>query len=161
MGSLTGLGLASLGDEFHGIASSRAMLASTIAGYTGGTVLGLTYKQQMDYTFWQSVFIGASSAAGSGMVLAFPLLMDAQKHQPYIMSAIIGGWTGFFIGDWLSLSLFEKSSRDKHSSNVQFNLPGLTALPALLASEKIGPKRNAASFENGLTIPVADIEWRF
>jgi hypothetical protein len=161
MGSLTGLGLASLGDEFHGIASTRAILASTIAGYAGGTLLGFAYKPQTEYTFWQSVFIGASSTAGSGIMLAFPLLMEVDKHQPFIISALIGGWSGFFVGDILSKSLFEKTSRDKRSSNIQFNLPGLTALPALIASEKFGQRRGLSCLESAPAMPVANLEWRF
>ncbi|MBN1128462.1 MAG: hypothetical protein JXA71_05715 [Chitinispirillaceae bacterium] len=158
-GALTGFGLAMLGDEYHGIASTRAILASTIAGYAGGTWLSLSYHPQIDYTFWQSVFIGASVAAGTGIGVSFPLIFEANNHRAYILACIAGGWTGFYFGERLSLQLFEKSGRDAKHSGLRLDLPGLAALPLLLA-----PPSSAGS-EIALcetpALPLANLEWRF
>jgi hypothetical protein len=119
---------------------------------------------QIDYTFWQSIFIGASSAAGAGMVIAFPLIAQADKHQPFILSAIAGGWAGFIIGERLSLSLFEKTNRDKRSSNLEFNLPGLGALPLLAVTRTSGAefsRPSASSFAASTPLPVANLIWKF
>jgi hypothetical protein len=162
MGSLTGLGFAFLGDEFHGIASVRAILASTIAGYAGGTWLGLTYHPQIDYAFWQSVFIGASSAAGAAVGVAFPLIANANNRRAYILFSIAGGWSGFFLGERLSLALFEKSSRDKKASSLRLDLPGLTTLPVLLASKNISSApEEYAGYANAPAFPIANLEWKF
>jgi hypothetical protein len=159
MGSLTGLGLAMLGNEYHGIASTRGILASTIAGYAGGSWLGLNYHPQIDYTFWQSVFIGASAAAGTGVGVSFPLIANANNHRSYILFSIAGGWTGFYFGERLSLQLFEKSSRDKKTSDLRVNLPGLAALPMLFSFPKT--EGMFSSPREAPAIPVANLEWRF
>jgi hypothetical protein len=159
MGSLTGLGLAMLGDEYHGIASTRAILGLTIAGYAGGTWLGFNYHPQIDYTFWQSVFIGASAAAGTAVGVSFPLIAEANNHRAYILASIAGGWTGFYFGERLSLQLFEKSSRDKKTSDLRVNLPGLAALPLLFSLPKTEGTFNAQ--REVPAMPVANLEWRF
>jgi hypothetical protein len=160
MGSLTGLGLAFLGDEYHGIASVRAILGSTIAGYAGGSWLGLKYHPQTDYTFWQTVFIGASAAAGTGVGVSFPLIAQANNRRAYILFAIAGGWTGFYFGERLSLQLFEKSSRDKKVSTIRLDLPGLATLPLLLTPSKTASTGHYG-FSGAAALPMANLEWRF
>ena len=160
MGSLTGLGLAFLGDEYHGIASTRAILGLTIAGYAGGTWLGFNYHPQIDYTFWQSVFIGASAAAGTAVGVSLPLIAEANNHRAYILASIAGGWTGFYFGERLSLQLFERSSRDKKASNIRVNLPGLATLPLLFTPSRTSTVAHS-SFSSAAALPMADLEWRF
>jgi hypothetical protein len=159
MGSLTGFGLASLGDEYHGIASARAILGLTIAGYAGGSWLGLNYHPQTDYTFWQSVFIGASAAAGTAVGVSFPLIANANNHRSYILFSIAGGWAGFYFGERLSLQLFEKSSRDNKASDIRVNLPGLAALPMLFSLPKTEGTFNTE--KEVPAMPVANLEWKF
>jgi hypothetical protein len=131
-----------------------------MAGYAGGSWLGLNYHPQTDYTFWQSVFIGASAAAGTGVGVSFPLIAQANNRRAYILFSIAGGWTGFYFGERLSLQLFEKSSRDKKASDLRLNLPGLAALPLLLGPSKAASTR--ASGLSGVTaLPMANLEWRF
>lgn len=160
MGALTGLGLSLLGDEYHGIASTRAILAATTAGYAGGTWLGLNYHPLIDYTFWQSVFIGASAAAGAFISESLPLMFQANNHRAYILAAIAGGWAGFYFGEKLSLQLFEKSGRDKKASTLRLELPGLAALPLLLAPSKTTTGKQTG-FSAVSAMPMADLVWRF
>ena len=94
------------------------------------------------------------------MGLAFPLIAQADSHQPYTIAAIIGGWTGFFLGERLSLSLFEKSDRDRKASSLRFDLPGLAALPILAASPK-SARANTPQGETVPALPMANLEWRF
>ncbi|MBN2037116.1 MAG: hypothetical protein JW768_10275 [Chitinispirillaceae bacterium] len=159
LGSLTGLGLAMLGDEYHGIASTRAVLAATIAGYAGGSWLGLNYHPQIDYRFWQAVFIGASSAAGAAVGVSFPLIANANNHRAYILSSLAGGWTGFFLGERFSLDIFDVSERDKRPTTLNLSLPGLAALPLLLTpSHESGSAKSSGPVP---ALPIAAMEWRF
>jgi hypothetical protein len=156
MGGLTGLYLPTLFDlNYNKISTARMLVTTTLAGYGGGTALGLLYQPSKRYTYWQTVFIGASSVAGALMVSAFPLIGGVEdNHKPYVLSAVFGGWTGFFLGDYLSSSLFEKSGRDRGAEGLRVNIPGLAALPFMFSKGN-----NADSPLPAL--PVADLEWRF
>ncbi len=162
MGGLTGFAIPTLFDlDMDNMSTVRLLATTTIIGYGCGTALGLTYHQSIDYTYWQTVFIGASSGAGALMAVAFPLIAKVEdNHKPYVIAGVIGAWTGFFIGERLSLSLFEKSDRDRHASNVRFNLPGLAALPSIMAFNKSDASKIYPS-KTGPLLPVANVEWRF
>jgi hypothetical protein len=161
MGGLTGLIIPTWFEpDMDLISTVRLLATTTIIGYGCGTVLGLTYHQSIDYTYWQTVFIGASSGAGALMAIAFPLIAKADQHQPYTIAGIIGAWTGFFLGEHLSLSLFEKSDRDRHASNFRFNLPGLAVLPVMFKRDKHNVPGNCY-YGATPAQPVANGEWRF
>jgi hypothetical protein len=161
MGGLTGLIIPTWFEPHMELMSMVRLLATTtIIGYGCGTALGLTYHRSEEYTYWQTVFIGASSGAGALMAIAFPLIAKADQHQPYTIAGVIGAWAGFFIGERLSLSLFEKSSRDRQSSNLRFNLPGLAALPSLMAPRRPDASKICLS-KTGPLLPVANVEWKF
>jgi hypothetical protein len=159
MGALTGMGLVSLSNDNNGIAGVRTLLGVGILGYAGGTYLGLTYHPSIDYSYWQTVFIGASSVAGGAVAEAFPLLGSSDDYRSYVIAGIIGSWTGWFVGERLSISLFEKSDRDKRSS-LRIDASGLAMLPFLQSMQREGP-RGRCTEANAPSIPVASIEWRF
>jgi hypothetical protein len=162
LGTATGVALASLPDydDVDGITIARIVAASGLVGYGAGTALGFTYHPTIDYSYWQTVFIGASTCAGAIMGIALPLIAQSEDRQPYILAGSIGGWTGFFLGEKLSLGLFEKSSRDNQSSSIRFELPGLAALPVMMSA-----KKRTASIPMGASMmpaaSVANVEWRF
>jgi hypothetical protein len=163
LGMLTGIAFAALPDydDLDGIAIARITAGLGVAGWGGGTWLGLNYHPSIDYTFWQSVFIGLSSGAGTLMGVALPLIAQADSRQPYIIAGVAGGWTGFFVGEKLSLSLFEKSSRDRSASALQLNLPGLAALPVILTNADNRRQKSASRASNAILLPMANLEWRF
>jgi hypothetical protein len=162
LGTATGVGLASLPDynDVEGMTIARILATCGLAGYATGTALGFNYHPSIDYSYWQTVFIGASSCAGIVMGIALPLIVQSSERQPYIIAGSLGGWTGFFVGERLSLSLFEKSSRDRRSSSIKFELPGLAALPIMIASDKTHSSKRSAT---GMlpAISMADFSWRF
>ena len=165
MGGLTGFAIPTLFFEpdMDLMSTVRLLATTTIIGYGCGTVLGLTYHRSIDYTYWQTFFIGASSGAGALMGIAFPLIAKADQHQPYTIAGIIGAWTGFFVGERLSLSLFEKSSRDLHTSSLRFNFPGLAGLavlPVMFKRDKHNVPGNLY-YDATPALPVANVEWRF
>lgn len=163
LGMLTGIGFAALPDyeDLDWIAIARITAGLGVAGWGAGTFLGLEYHPAIDYTFWQTVFIGASSCAGTLMGVAFPLIAQAGSRQPYIIAGVAGGWTGFFVGEKLSLSLFEKSSRDRSASALQLNLPGLAALPVIFTDANKKHARSARNASNAILLPMANLEWKF
>nr|MCU0608771.1 hypothetical protein [Chitinispirillaceae bacterium] len=161
LGGLTGLLIPTLFEpDMAPLATARLFVTTTLIGYGCGTWLGLDYHKSIDYSYWQAVFIGASSAAGAAIGCSFPLIAQAAKHQAYTIMGIAGAWSGFYFGEKLSLDLFEKSSRDKRSSAIRFNAPGLAALPLLMAAGKPNASQSvSARFMPPL--PVANVEWRF
>jgi hypothetical protein len=157
MGGLTGLFIPTLFDlEYDKISTARLLVTTTIAGYGGGTVLGLTFNPSKSYTYWQTLFIGASSGAGALMFIALPVIGEVEEnHKPYVVSGIFGGWLGFFLGDYLSQSLFERSDRDRRESGLRVSLPGLASLPVIFSNDKNKERRSCPP------LPVANLEWRF
>jgi hypothetical protein len=157
MGGLTGLLIPSLFDlEYNRIHTERLLVTTALAGYAGGTVMGLTFRPSKSYTYWQTFFIGASSGAGALMFIALPLIGEVKDtHKPYVVSGIFGGWLGFFLGDYLSQSLFEKSDRGRRGSGLRVGLPGVAALPFILSRDRDKSPRSSPP------LPVAEIEWRF
>jgi hypothetical protein len=143
-----------------GLTIARIFAASGIIGYGAGTWLGLTYHPAIDYSFWQTTFIGASSFAGTVMGIAVPLIAQSNSRQPYIVAGVFGGWAGFYFGEKLSLALFEKTQHDKRSSAIDFELPGIAALPAILTEGKLRQFRRVSS---GIppALPVAELVVRF
>jgi hypothetical protein len=162
MGTLTGIGVTSLFEPDLGsdMATIRLYASMGFIGYGAGTWLALTYHPDVDYTFWQTVFIGASSAGGTAMGLALPLIGQATHHQAYTSAAMIGGWSGFFLGEWLSHSIFDKSEHDKRASNIEFNLPGVAALPLLAASKRLD-RTAMRPGEIPPTLTLANLVWKF
>jgi hypothetical protein len=166
MGGLTGLWIPTLfyrdaGTIFNNISHVRLIVTTTLIGYGGGTALGLMYHTAIVYTYWQTFFIGASSCAGALMGIAFPLIAKVQdNHKPYVIASIMGSWTGFFLGERLSLSLFEKSDRDRNASRLSLSIPGLAALPVILTKDRHTASRNLYN-DTPPTLPVADVEWKF
>jgi hypothetical protein len=156
MGGLTGTLLPMLFDlDYNSISTFRLLIGTTLAGYAGGTTLGLSYDPPIKYTYWQTFFIGASSIATAGIAEAFPLIAKADDKNPFIIAGIIGGWAGFFLGERLSLSLFEKSDRDQDFSHISVNLPGLASLPLILSND------NNKNYSVRPALPIANLEWRF
>ncbi|MBN2188099.1 MAG: hypothetical protein JW699_01495 [Chitinispirillaceae bacterium] len=157
MGGLTGLFLPTLFDlEYDKISTARLLVTTTTAGYAGGTALGLAFNPSKSYTYWQTVFIGASSGAGALMFIALPLIGEVEEnHKPYVVSGIFGGWLGFFLGDYLSQSLFEKSDRDLRPQGLRVSLPGIASLPFILSNDRNSERRSLPP------LPVAELEWRF
>jgi len=157
LGGLSGLAIPTLFDlDYDKLSIIRTLATTTLVGYGGGTMLGLLYHPAVDYTYWQTVFIGASSGAGALMGVAFPLIGKVKdNHKPYVIMGVTGAWAGFFLGEWLSRSLFEKSDRDRGASGLSVSLPGLAALPMLLSKDR----KSSASRVPAL--PMANLEWRF
>jgi hypothetical protein len=137
------------------LSTARLLVTTTLLGYGGGTVLGLLYHPSIKYTYWQTVFIGASSFAGELIVQAIPMIAKADAYRPYIIAGVLGSWTGFFLGERLSLSLFEKSDRDQRASGLRVSLNGLAALPVIFSNDKNKKRRSDPP------LPVANLEWRF
>jgi hypothetical protein len=159
LGTLTGISAAMLPDYtgIDDIGVARITTGLGIAGWGAGTLLGLKLHPSIDYSFWQAVFTGVSSCAGTVMGVALPLIAQSNQRQPYILCGIAGGWTGFFVGEKLSRSLFEKSDRDRHASTLRFNLPGLAALPVILTTTGRSPSKATAA----ALWPMAGLAWRF
>jgi hypothetical protein len=156
MGGMTGFALPMLFyDSITTMATVRLLVTTTLLGYGGGTVLGLLYHPQTDYTYWQTVFIGASSGAGALIAEAIPIMTSTDNHRPYIIAGVAGAWAGFFLGEHLSRSLFEKSDRDRRETGLRVSLPGLAALPLLFSNDKNQGRRSCPP------LPVAEVEWRF
>ena len=162
LGTATGLAIPALFDfnNIDYIAIARIYSIFGIAGYGAGTWLGMNYHPGTDYSYLQTVFIGASTCAGVVMGVALPLVAQAADQQPYIIAGALGGWAGFFLGEKLSLSLFEKSSQDRHASSIKFELPCLAALPVIWAADKNALSKGYATGRLP-ALPMADFEWRF
>jgi hypothetical protein len=156
MGGLTGALIPVLFDlDYNELSTYRIIAATALSGYGGGTALGMLYHSSTKYTYKQTVFIGLSSLAAAGIAEAFPLIAKSDDKDSYILAGILGAWTGFFVGERLSLSLFEKSDRDQGASNISVSLPGLAALPMLLSKD-----RNSSA-SRVPALPMANLEWRF
>jgi hypothetical protein len=158
LGGLSGLFLPTLFDlDYDKVSTARTLSTTTMLGYGGGTMLGLRYHPAVDYTYWQTVFIGASSGAGALIGIAFPLIGNVEdNHKPYVIMGVAGAWAGFFLGERLSLSLFEKSDRDRGATGPRVNIPGLASLPFIFSNDKA---RNQLARIPAL--PVANLEWKF
>jgi hypothetical protein len=157
MGGATGIAIPMLFyDSITDLSDVRVLASNALIGYGVGTALGLLYHPSNSYSYWQTVFIGASSGASALIAEAFPLIGKADRKNPYIIAGIIGAWSGFFLGERLSLSLFEKSDRDRGASNISVSLPGLAALPMIFSKD-----RNAAASSRVPALPMAELEWRF
>jgi hypothetical protein len=94
------------------------------------------------------------------MGVALPLIAQSTDRQPYIICGAAGGWAGFFLGEKLSLSLFENSSQDRRSSAIKFELPGLAALPIMMAADRSSLSKGSAASRLP-AMPMANFEWRF
>jgi hypothetical protein len=69
---------------------------------------------------------------------------------------MIGGWSGFFIGERLSRALFEKAPPDHHQSQLSINVPLASTWPVLI---DIKEQRGTAA--GGMAVPVFGMEYRF
>jgi hypothetical protein len=123
--------------------------ACAMLGHIGGTALGFNYHKDLEHTFAQGTFTAVSSVIGIGIGLSLPLLASADTHQAYTVAGILGCWGGFFLGEHLSLSLFEKDRHDNRTSDVSLSFPGLASVPFLFISQQFagGGDHTAASFE--------------
>jgi hypothetical protein len=162
LGTGTGIAIPALFDysNMDYLTIARIFATTGLIGYGTGTWLGLTYHPAIDYSYWQTIFIGASSCAGALMGVALPLIGQSDDRQPYLIAGTLGAWSGFYLGEKLSLALFEKSSRDRHASSIKFNLPGLAALPMILAAGKYHASKTQARYAVP-SMPMANLEWRF
>jgi hypothetical protein len=98
----------------------------------------LKYHKNVDYSFWQGVFMGVSSVGGTLTGLSVPLIFQTDQHQFYTLMAIAGGWGGFFLGEKLAMELFERAPQDKDVAidRIRLDLPIATTWPMLMLSKK-------------------------
>jgi hypothetical protein len=134
MSTVHGLLIPTLFEEYD----SRAFAAGGIAGGTLGSVFALKYHKNVDYSFWQGVFMGVSSVGGTLTGLSVPLIFQTDQHQYYTLMAIAGGWGGFFLGEKLAMELFERAPQDKDVAidRIRLDLPIATTWPMLMLSKK-------------------------
>lgn len=162
MGTLSGLVFPLLFwdtfDNFSTLDYQRIFTSSMLAGYGIGTYIGATYNHKEDYMFWQSAFIGASSVGGCLISLAVPFLVQADEHEFYTLAGLLGAWGGFYLGERLSIKIFEESFRDKpHGFNLQLNLP---AIYSLAMSSYTDDHKASQKIDKSL-MPVANLIWNF
>jgi hypothetical protein len=121
MGAITGALLPTLSEShLSDIGAARVLSASAMAGHIAGTIAGFSYHKDTLYSFLQGVFISVSATGGCALGLAVPLIANTDfndYHQLYTLVGIGGAWGGLIIGERLSHSVFEKSSRDNRTAS--------------------------------------------
>jgi hypothetical protein len=130
-GALSGLAIPVFWDS----AEPRVYGFTLLAGHLAGTYFGFNFKKEEEYSYGQGIFTAVSTVVGTGIGLAFPLIINANDLKAYIGTGMLGGWAGLLTGEILSKSLFEKSTHDNRVSSA-ISFPGFSSLPLLLLSQK-------------------------
>jgi len=131
-GAVSGLCLTSLFEYDE----PNLYFASAILGHIGGSFLGFNYHSNLNHTFAQGTFTAVSSLVGIGLGISIPLLASADEYKVYNIAGMLGCWGGFFLGEHLSLSLFEKNRHDSRGNEVSVSFPGLASIPFLVLNQQ-------------------------
>ncbi len=156
IGTATGYLLPMIADYKHSLddeTMQKLQVATTAAGYTAGSLLGLAMRPDRPVTFPQSLFIGASAASGALAGYGVPYLLDKKNDRIFAAAAVAGGWLGLILGERLSRGIAEQSAFAQNS-RLNVSVPGVWSLPAMLA------KRNSAEKESR-QVPVVNLDFVF
>jgi hypothetical protein len=155
MGAATGALIPTLWDSED---EPKLYATTTLLGQIAGTYIGFNYMKNRSYNFGQGLFMAASAIVG-GALAESPLLIakvGMDNHQAYTVLGIAGAWGGLALGEYLSRSLFEKSTHDKRSSS-SISFPGLCELPVLLLCQKYRPHVASASYDERAPLAAARV----
>jgi hypothetical protein len=161
MGCLSGYFLPNINNYYYHMGiKNTAYLTTLLAGYAGGTYLGIVYHPKVEFSYLRTAFIGAISAAGALVGIGLPLLFQIEYYDIpglFTISGIAGMWTGFFLGEKLSENHFPKVSRLKQGVNLNVNLSGLALLPVINSHYSAIQNHPATR----VAVPVAEVCWLF